>query len=380
MNKKELDNKSQEKEYNKLLIMKKRCEERKYILDEKNKKRNIKNKYKKERLESKLKLKEEKEQIRHKYGSLNFMNFFTKYSFIGLVLILIGIILSLISDEFVWEIISNLSSTIGVALLVGSIFDFSKNSEAFVGFVSKILKDIIVSKNFLSSLAEKDKKEALKIILQPSYKQIEQYSNINEYFKKKIDDSMEMFETNFKTCLTLIVEAKKDRKGNVHCETLLSYIVYKVGDKFESIKVHYEKDGSKTKEIKIIYEDGEMTMNEEAIQSETTKNSYIFKIPESLNNYDKLTIKRKVEEPGYDHWTNFIWKSITPYEGIKCYLKCFDGLTIKEYIMFDNEDYYQIESSDDKTTLNIISTRWLERETGFFVTISDTSFENNKDK
>lgn len=53
MNKKELDNKSQEKEYNKLLIMKKRCEERKYILEEKNKKRNIKNKYKKERLEMK---------------------------------------------------------------------------------------------------------------------------------------------------------------------------------------------------------------------------------------------------------------------------------------------------------------------------------------
>lgn len=27
-----------------------------------------------------------------------------------------------------------------------------------------------------------------------------------------------------------------------------------------------------------------------------------------------------------------------------------------------------------------MSTRWLERETEFFVTISDTSFENNKDK
>ena len=134
-----------------------------------------------------------------------------------------SIIIALISDiligdqsmqslKIVFEIICGLLSAVGIALLVGCIFDFSKNSEAFLKFVSEILTDIIVSKTFLSSLTANDKKSALKLILQPSFKQIEQYSNINEYFKKKIDDSMKMFDTNFKTNLILNIEAKNPRR------------------------------------------------------------------------------------------------------------------------------------------------------------------------
>lgn len=344
---------------------------------EKNKKITIKNKYKKERLESKLRLKEEKEQIRRKYGKLNFMNFFTKFSLLGLLLVVTGIAISLVSDKFVVEIISNLCSTIGVALLIGSIFDFSKNSEDFIGFVSKILKDIIISKKFLSSLGEKDKKEALKIILQPSYKQIEQYSNINEYFKKKIDDSMEMFETNFKTGLALVVDARKDENGIVYCESLLTYEVYKVGDKFEPIKVCYEKDGSETKELKIIYGEKENVLDI-PIQNEEAKNVYSFEIPDTLKNYDKLTIQRKVYEPGNYCLTNFIWRSITPYEGIKFYLKCHDGLIIKEHTIYDKEKYYHVNLSEDNTTLSITSSIWLESGTGFFVTILDKKIIKEK--
>lgn len=301
-----------------------------------------------------------------------------------------SIIIALISDiligdqsmqslKIVFEIICGLLSAVGIALLVGCIFDFSKNSEAFLKFVSEILTDIIVSKTFLSSLTANDKKSALKLILQPSFKQIEQYSNINEYFKKKIDDSMKMFDTNFKTNLILNIEAKKSPEGFVYCESLLTYVVYKLGDKFEPIKISYEKSGSKTKEVKLIHEDGEFLVYEgeprEEVQGGIIQDSFSFEIPEELKHYDRLTVRRKMYEPGNDHWINYVWESLTPYEGIGCQLKCFDGLTVKDFMIYDNMAYYQTDISEDRTTLNITSSQWLEPATGFFITISDTDIK-----
>lgn len=79
-----------------------------------------------------------------------FFMFFTKYTIWGLLLISISVIADLCNckDYFIVDIISHIISTIGVALLVGAIFDFSKNSEAFTSFVSNILRGIVVSKDF----------------------------------------------------------------------------------------------------------------------------------------------------------------------------------------------------------------------------------------
>lgn len=361
---------------------------KKHLLDEKKKKEE----YKTEKLQNKIAVKNTREELKSKHRLFRLSNFFTKWFYVGLGLILISIINTLTFDNFLlkynsnsleilFEIISGLFSTIGIALLVGCIFDFSKNSEAFLTFISKILKDIIVSKTFLSSLTSNDKREALKLILQPSCKQIEQYSNINEYFKKKIDDSMKMFDTNFKTNLILNIEARKDENGKVYCESLLTYVVYKIGDNFEPIKISYEKSNSKTLEAKLIYEDGEMKLPPGDSQLEKkggiTQDSYTFEIPDSLKHYDKLTVRRRMYEPGNDHWINYIWQSLTPYEGIACHLKCFDNLTVKDFMIYDNKAYYQTDKSEDGTTLNITSSQWLEPDTGFFITISDTPLSKN---
>lgn len=380
------------KEEERQLRVAKRQEKKEHLLAEKNRDKQIREQYKEINLKNNAQFKEAKEKIRRKHHLFRLTNFFTKWFYVGLGLILLSVILALVSDIFVQdynmksliiilEILSGMLSTIGIALLVGCVFDFSKNSEAFLTFVSKILKDIIVSKTFLSSLTSNDKREALKLILQPSFKQIEQYSNINEYFKKKIDDSMKMFDTNFKTNLILNIEARKNNEGLVYCESVLTYVVYKLGDKFEPIKVSYEKDGSRTKEVKLIHDGKEYPIKLENIltskesQNGITQEIGTFDIPEKLTHNDKLTLKRKVYEPGHDHWINYVWKSLTPYEGISCHLKCFDGLTVKDFQIYDNKSYYQVERSEDKTTIDIISSRWLEPDTGFFITISDAEIE-----
>lgn len=307
-----------------------------------------------------------------------FRRFFNKYFIIGLITILFSIIFDLkLEDDFLGLTIVNVLNTIGVALLIGSIFDFSKNSNDFMDFVSSILKDIIVSKNFLKGLEDKEKKKALEMVLTPSGNQLEQCSDIQMYFQKKIDDTMEIFHTNFKTNLVMSAEARKENHI-VQVTITLIYRVYKIEDKYFPLITTFERDGCNVDKSFIIYPDGikEVTENDitpENIEvSPTNVKTYSYEIPEELYKYPYLTIKKIVIEKGYDHWTNFHWNTLTPTDGITFSLKCYDGLHIQEYFIFDSEDCYNVTESEDKCSIDIISTLWLDKRSGFVFTISDT--------
>lgn len=181
-----------------------------------------------------------------------FRRFFNKFFVIGFITILISVIIDLsINDCIIKMIIVNLSNTIGIALLIGSIFDFSKNSNDFMDFVSSILKDIIVSKNFLKGLEDKEKKKALEMVLTPSGNQLEQCSDIQMYFQRKIDETMEIFHTNFKTNLVVNAEIRK-LDGIVQTFVTLTYRVYKIEDKYFPLITTFEKEDCNVEKSYII--------------------------------------------------------------------------------------------------------------------------------
>lgn len=274
-------------------------------------------------------------------------------------------------------IIVNLSNTIGIALLIGSIFDFSKNSNDFMDFVSSILKDIIVSKNFLKGLEDKEKKKALEMVLTPSGNQLEQCSDIQMYFQRKIDDTMEIFHTNFKTNLVVNAEIRK-LDGIVQTFVTLTYRVYKIEDKYFPLITTFEKEDCNVEKSYIISPEGVKEISEKDITptdediSPINVKTYSYEIPEELYKYPYLTIKKTVIEKGYNHWTNFHWNTLTPADGITFTLKCYDELHIKEYFIFDSEEFYNVTENDDETSIDIISTLWLDKHSGFVFTISDT--------
>lgn len=68
------------------------------------------------------------------------------------------------------------------------------------------------------------------------------------------------------------------------------YTIYRLNNKFEPIEVLFEKEYSETSEVKII-------------------------------------------------------KSLIPYEGVSCRVKCFDELSIKDLMIFDNKAYYHVDKS-----------------------------------
>ena len=307
-----------------------------------------------------------------------FRRFFNKFFVIGFITILISIIIDLsINDCIIKMIIVNLSNTIGIALLIGSIFDFSKNSNDFMDFVSSILKDIIVSKNFLKGLEDKEKKKALEMVLTPSGNQLEQCSDIQMYFQRKIDETMEIFHTNFKTNLVVNAEIRK-LDGIVQTFITLTYRVYKIEDKYFPLITTFEKEDCNVEKSYIISPEGVKEISEKDITSTDEDISpinvktYSYEIPEELYKYPYLTIKKTVIEKGYNHWTNFHWNTLTPTDGITFTLKCYDELHIKEYFIFDSEEFYNVTEADDKTSIDIISTLWLDKHSGFVFTVSDT--------
>lgn len=309
-----------------------------------------------------------------------FYIFTTPYFLVGISLILISVVLSAIwvpkvySAETVQDILCKALSTIGIAIMLGAIFDFSKGTDSFMRIVSNILSDIVISKNFLTTLSDKDKESALEMIIKPPDKQIERYSNINDLYTKTIHDVMNLYDINFKTNVTLSVIACKDPEKNiVCCDSVLTQTIYKIGPKFKPIENILEKENTELT-CYVLTPKGEgktikgecIPVNNDGIKYTTIR----FEIPEEYQCYDHLMLKRTIKEPGHKNWINFYWYSVTPCEGLVCTIDCKDDLIIKDHMIFDNKAFYEV-SMKNSNHLEITSAQWLNTDTGFVVTIGD---------
>ena len=205
--------------------------------------------------------------------------------------------------------------------------------------------------------------------------QVEQYANINAFYEKKIKEVMTMFDANFKTNVNLNIEARvDDKKDCVYCCTTLTYSIYKLDNKYKPIRVIFEKKGSTSSDVEIICPATVNTIPagcpERISDGGIEYERYTFEIPIECEKYDHLMVRRKMTEPGNREWINYYWQSVTPYENVTFSLKCFDGLRIEDYMIFDNKAYYHVDLSDDKTKLDITSSEWLDADTGFCVFIT----------
>jgi hypothetical protein len=324
--------------------------------------------------------------------------FFNKFTYYGVVLILGSIIISLILKENTWkygwllEILASLFNTLGIALFLGAFFDLAKNSDEFVNIISNVLTNIVVSKAFLNTLGEKDKRQAMEIILKPTGDQLQQYSNINGYFQKKVDESIQILDTNFKSNLTAYVDVYKDKNLNkVVAKTMLRYRIYKINNKFEKIQTWFEHEKSEFLSIKIFHNTQCLVIDKDKIsdlvngesenennQASAFKKTFV-EVPEELNDCPYLTVEYNILEYGFDHWINFHWTSLTPYDGIDFQLRCTDELTIKETYIFDDTDGLRCILDDEQKNILIISTRWQNSFTGFMITVGEDTSKIEKE-
>lgn len=220
------------------------------------------------------------------------------------------------------------------------------------------------------------------MILQPSGDQLQQYPNINQYFQKKIDESVGIFDTNFKSHLSLSVTVYKDKNDQkVKARSRLQYRIYKINNEYRPIQTWFEQEGSKFLSTKIICKSEILEIKQaepdkfEVDDKNRTKIPYqksFFEIPKKYQDSPYVTVQYDLEEPGFDHWINYTWTSLTPYDGLNFTLICQDNLVIKQHILFDDGKSYNVELDDAKKTISVLSTEWLNSYTGISVIVAES--------
>ena len=78
--------------------------------------------------------------------------------------------------------------------------------------------------------------------------QVEQYANIDDFFKKRVNEVMNMFDVNFKSNMILNIEAHKDNTKNIGG---INYSIYNLSipEKYEK----YDHQGISKSEIPFIF-------------------------------------------------------------------------------------------------------------------------------
>jgi hypothetical protein len=316
-----------------------------------------------------------------------FLNFFAKWTVLGLLIILFAFlikfeIIPLLTNSpkavYLIQVLHYMFYSIGISLIIASFFSFSIEAGAFISYIEKLLRKIIISKDFLSDLEFKNKKEALNLLLQPSDYQLKLYSNVNEYFQEYIDSSLKFFDTNFRSNMNFKITVKySEDKSKIKITSSMSYRIYKAKEGYEPIKIGYDKD-SEVEEffceitnpdgLRIEEANSKGTLIKEESGIEWIEHKY--EIPKEHNMSPYISVFRKLVSYSKKNFEIICFKAMEPIDGIVVDLTCHSDLIIKDYMIFDDDKKYTTDLNKDKKTLAIIGNHWLRKRSGFYIFIT----------
>lgn len=315
--------------------------------------------------------------------------FFSKWFYISIILVLISIILNginipkeCIKTIYFIHLLSSLLETTGLAIFISNIFTFILGSDEFLKIIRKRLANIVVSKDFITTLSKEEQIKLLHLTLKPPKDLSLLYSGINDYFNEYIDQSLKLFDTSYRGHLLLNATASFNKeKKCIQIIFDMDFVIYKINDKYENIKTFFEDENAKhicttikaqDLKIKELTDNDLIEIEEKDIKDPTIKRGYYLKIPEEFNSKNHISVNRKLVEYGNDHWQSFSYKSIQPYDGMIINLKCEDGLIIKNYNTYGKQDDFSIQK--EKYNIKIQYHGWLTPGFGVNVIVG---FENH---
>jgi len=314
-------------------------------------------------------------------------NFFKSMLFVGIIVVLSGVILRLIiynllKDDLYQitiEILSNAALTIGVGLIIGYVMDLTKNSNEYICYIEDRLKNTIVSRDFISSLNQNDKSEIVEKCLTNN----STHSLLSEYARCKAEKINDVCQGHLRTNIDYITTATKT--GNkVKMYTVMSYKIYKVNDSYQEITHIFNQNTAKIISIKItnnsreVYEFPTNMLSLSPVKKNQTETAFknSISIPDHLKNETSLLIECIVEEYGYDHWAQLTWMSLYPTNGISYRIICNDNLIIKDHMIFDDPNgLFSIHTEKNNQNqiiyFAISCNEWTDPYTGFALVVSE---------
>lgn len=321
-------------------------------------------------------------------------SFFTPYFLLGICSILLSLTLkanfspisgfSLVLVTFI--------ETIGIAIVVASVFTFSSGTSEFMQIVRKFLEDIVVSRNFLSNINVEGKKQALKSLIQPSTIEKNNYPNIGNYYDFFIDRTLGIGKKSIRSNYTIYNRIYL-KDGVVVIEGTYKYRVYPHNDGFEDIVVGFENNQSYCDYISICNPEGKRfyKKREELALKENNEGgdiTYLTKISfkssidgtninsgivsgyEISKEANHLDVEIKVTEFGDDHWSLVQFKALQPTDGFTFSIFCEDQIRIRTHAIYVVGAKYYIVESDDKKSFHLTCNQWINEGSGVSVVVA----------
>lgn len=271
------------------------------------------------------------------------------------------------AGKYSLNLVSNLIGNIGIAILVSNIFSFILGTNEFLSYIRERLMDIVISKDFIARLNPEEQKKFLSLALKPSREISKIYSGVDDYFEQYIKKSMSLFDTCYRGHLVLNVVASFNKDRNVlQAECDLNYLVYKVAEKFDPLRLLSDDDqyqhietfvssGGKRLQLKPT-----SNLSAEDLKKTCSKSGTYTEIPDEFNSFKQISVQIKVIEFGNDHWQVFSYKTIKPTDRVQINIKCEDDIIIRKCDTYGVQEDFDIAYADDNRSIKVTYNDWLE--------------------
>lgn len=321
------------------------------------------------------------------------VKFFSPYFFVGIILILFSLTIKANFElgKFL-SVALTCVETVGVAILVASIFTFASGTSEFMNIVRKFLEDIVVSRNFLANIDVEGKKQALKSLIQPSTIERNNYPNIGNYYDYFIDRTLGIGKKSIRSNYN-IYNRFYLKDGVVVIEGTYKYRVYPHNDGYEDIVVGFENKKSYCEYISVCnpegkrlyvrkdelgYEEnnegGDVTYLTRVSFKENklsdTESEAIVDGNEIAKGANHLDVEIKVIEYGDDHWSLVQFKALQPTDGFTFSIRCEDQIQIRTHAIYVVGAKYYIVDSDDKKSFHLTCNQWINEGSGVSVVVA----------
>lgn len=311
--------------------------------------------------------------------------FFSNYFFLGLLLVLLAVIARLNQSEppgpFVHVGIA-LLETVGIAVLVASVFTFASGTSEFINRIRELLRGIVIDRDFLSNIDAESKREVLKSLIQPSSDERGIYPNIEEYYDLNVDQLLNISKKSVRSNYSIHCRAFIDPdQKRVAVDGKYSYRLYPATDGYAGLQVSVDDPDSVVQRVSINTPDGkretldQIELNEENRGGDRCRKADVDiekKIGEMCPDGVRpghVDIDIDVVEFGSDHWILYVFKALQPTDGFRLFLRCESPLEVRSHAVLVVGANYYVDQLDERQ-IAIRCTEWISEGSGICVLIA----------
>jgi len=316
-------------------------------------------------------------------------SFFFNYAWLGVILILLSIIgqhENTSGNEYL-SIFFEVLVTIGIAVLVASIFTFASGTSQFMDKVRELLSEIVLTRDFLSKIDSESKRDAIRAVIRPSSDQRKIYANIEDYYDSQIEKALSVSKKCVRSQYKLNCHPFWDEEHNVIIvDQYASYRLYPSTNGYDNIKVaFYDHHAEKKPECLYVnissplkgkkrIERKNLELTEQIVEGQKVLFGEV-SLGEMGHQHPHLDIDMHLREIGRSHWQVVGFQTLLPTDGFAFIVKCTPPVKVQSVNSFWAGSGLHINERSDYI-LSASSTQWMSEGTGISVVVSTTDEEN----